>query len=298
MEFKFTAELVDIILTDYTTGKVRSVTTEKGSDEWKQLLCVAVPQQLAARAERKRSHRHFDRTDMESFLTSKAYDVLMSYDESKNPNFEAHLRRCLSLKVFTFFDDNGIERSTDYYAQKDMTSDNGDAVIFEPDCPVNEWETVDSSIAFSDLLNSLSTIERQLMEYTMQGFSGAEIAEKMNVSRMTVHRQLKKLALIPELKTLLGDLIESKYQGQDAPFELVSTEEEYYSEKRVAQRKKASKRKVNEEVRSTTTPETFERVRAYKQAIRQLNDNNIDLYYTAVKWTADRKAREEEEAGV
>ena len=294
MEFKWTQEEIEIVLTDYTTGKVRAVPTVKGSEEWKQLLCVAVPQQLAARAERRRSHRHFDRTDMESFLTSKAYDILLSYDEEKNPNFEAHLRRCLALKVFTFFDDNGIERSTDYYAQRDTTSDNGDAVIFEPDSNVNEWEQLDSTIAFSDLLNSLSFTEKKLIELTMKGFSGAEIAEELNVSRMTVHRHLKKLAELPEFKSLLCDLIESKYQGQDAPFELVSTEEDYYSEKRVAQRKKNNKRKVNTYIRSTTPAQTFERVRAYKNTIRQLNENNVDLYYTAVKWTADRRAREEQ----
>lgn len=276
-----TKQMVKVVTTNSFTAEKTVHEVVKHTQEWREILCISIPQQMTASAGRKGTNRHFEPSDLESYLTEEAYKVLQGYDEKKNPLFDAHLRGCLARKIYTFFTDKEVDQATDYYAQKDTNNENGDAVVFEPNNKIDIWEETDAVLNFQNLLETLSNVERLIIQYTLKGLSVAEISVKMNVSRMTTHRQLKKLQEIPYLKEAILELAEAKGQNNSAEFEIVSTEEKYYSDKRVNKRKRL---KVNESVRSTTSQETFQTVKEYRSLVKELNDNNRDLFDTVVAW--------------
>ena len=86
---------------------------EIGSSDWYNLKCIEVPQKIAIRQLTKGTNRHFEKTDLESYLTEEAFKILIKYERNKNPYFEAHLRKCLGRKVATFFTDTEVEKITD-----------------------------------------------------------------------------------------------------------------------------------------------------------------------------------------
>lgn len=164
------------------------------SDEWYNLKCVEVPQKIAVRQLTKGTNRHFEKTDLESYLTEEAYKILMKYDREKNPYFEAHLRKCLGRKVATFFTDSEIEKITDLEASlmsKNAEEEEVNVDIFDE--PVDIWAELHSEWEVEEVISDLEPEEQYIARKLLEGYNSSEIAKELGVYRLKVRRAISKI---------------------------------------------------------------------------------------------------------
>ena len=275
-----------------TTDKVNKKVIEvvEGSQEWKEVLCISTPQSVARRYKYAGVNKHFEVTDLESYLTEEAYKVLLKYEPEKNPRFDIHLFRCLCLKALSFLNDREVDKSTDYYSQRDgANSDSDDVSIFEPTAS-NVWEVKEAELNLDRILHTYPEKVQLIVKKYIEGYTSSySIESATGIHYKTVSRTLKKLKEDAVLCEALNDLIEAQGSQNLALFELVSTEESYYSEERSAKRKKSVFKG-----QSTTKPETFARVKAYKKMVKESHEANKELHRTFLEWRRELAQKEKE----
>lgn len=167
---------------------------EIGSDAWYNLKCVEVPQKIAVRQVTKGTNRHFEKTDLESYLTEEAYKILIKYDRDKNPYFEAHLRKCLGRKVATFFTDTEVEKITDLEASfMSKNTDEEESTIEIFDEPIDIWAELHSQWEVEEIIADLEPEEQFIARKLLDGYNSSEVARELGVYRLKVRRAIKKI---------------------------------------------------------------------------------------------------------
>ena len=167
---------------------------EIGSSDWYNLKCIEVPQKIAIRQLTKGTNRHFERTDLESYLTEEAFKILNKYERNKNPYFEAHLRKCLGRKVATFFTDTEVEKITDLETTfMSKNTDEEDTTVEVFDEPVDIWAELHSQWEVEDIIADLEPEEQFIATKLLDGYNSSEIAKELGVYRLKVRRAIQKI---------------------------------------------------------------------------------------------------------
>lgn len=242
--------LEHIVLTNGMCEEKEEYIVKVNSGDWYALKCVEVPQKIARKHFAKGTNRHFELTDLESFLTEEAYKIYIKYDTSKHSYFETYLRRCLGKKVSSFFRDSKVDKLTDLETSimsKNEGESEGNIQIFDE--PVDIWAELHGQLEVEYILSQLEPEEQFIAKRLLDGRNSSEIAVELNTYRLKVRRALQKII-----------------------------------EKAKLEKPKTYKGKRNLHVKSTSNPNTIASARAYKKYREKLDLNNKILFLTAKVW--------------
>lgn len=229
------------------------------SDDWFALKCVEIPQKVARKHLTKGTNRHFELTDLESFLTEEAYKIYVKYDKSKHAFFETYLRKCLGKKVVSFFRDTKIDKLTDLEASimsKNTDEEEGTVEIFDE--PLDIWAELHSQWEVEEIIADLEPEEQFIARKLLDGYNSSEIAKELGVYRLKVRRAINKIV-----------------------------------DKAKLEKKKERKTKVNTHIKSTTKGSTLASVKAYNKFRDRLAIEDKVLYCTAKIWGMEAKLEKE-----
>ena len=226
---------------------------EVESDEWYHLKCIEIPQRIAVRQKVKGTNRHFEATDLESFLTFEAYNIWLKYDKEKHLYFEAWLRKTLALKTISFFRDTEIDKITDYAIQSGNDGeDDSEVDVLSSIADEDIWAEVESDQELEAILSDLDDDERYVAVGLLKGFNSSEIARELGTYREKTRRLVRNIVKKANLKQ----------------------KEDRYTTR-------------NHHLKSCTNEVTKDRVKNYEKYIKRLNENNKDLHQTVIDWAKE-----------
>lgn len=242
-----------IVLTNGLGGNKEKHVVEIESKDWYNYKCIEIPQRIAVRQKVKGTNRHFEATDLESFLTFEAYNILLKYDKDKHLYFEAWLRKTLALKTISFFRDTEIDKITDYAIQGGSDGeDDSEVDVLSTLADVDVWAEVESDQELESVLSDLDEDERYVAEGLLKGFNSSEIARELGTYREKTRRLVRNIVKKANLKQR-----EDRYTTR------------------------------NLHLKSCTGKATKERVKNYEKYIKRLNENNKDLHQTVIDWAKE-----------
>lgn len=232
--------------------KIKHV-VEVNSDAWYHLKCIEVPQKIAVRQKIKGTNKHFEPTDLESYLTEEAYAIYLKYDREKYLYFEAWLRKTLALKTVSFFRDNMIDKLTDYAVSNSSDGeDEGEVDNLSAIADIDVWAEVESDLEIEYILSDLDEEESYVAKRLLEGFNSSEIARELKTYKEKTRRIVRKICDKHNLKA-----------------------------------KKDRVTNPNSHLKATTPREVIERVKRYERYVRDLNQNNKDLHQTIIDWARE-----------
>ena len=254
--------LDEVVITDFMTGEKTIIEVTRNSKEWYEYKVIEVAQKIAFSQSRNPKNKHFEVTDLESYLVEEGFKVLVKFDYNQHKYFEAYLRSCLNKKVCTFFNETEVVKKTDIFTVLEATFTNDDdEEIRCLDIEFDEWSEVDFNLELEDILKDLDFEERFLVVKLLEGYKSAEVARELNTYKEKVRRMLKKVQ----------DKL-SYIKEEDKP--------------------KASKPRYKSNLKSTTKQSTSDQRNHYNKMRKIWNDNNIDLHKTIIEWSQARLERE------
>lgn len=250
----FTTEV--IVLTNFISGGKEQIELVRNTKEWYEYKVIEVAQKIALSQKNNKKNKHFNITDLESYLVEEGYKVLIKYDYNQHKYFEAYLRRCLAKKVFTFFTETEIEKNSDLFTTLiPGFSNDEDNEMNNVDIPVDIWEELHKEMEIEELLENLDDEERFVALKLLEGFNPHEISKELN----TYYEKTRRIHA--RVKTKLSPV-------------------------------NARKRKTtttHTKLQSTTSPEALAQRNAYLEMRNRLEANNKDLHATLIRWANNKK---------
>lgn len=228
-------------------------------DDWYAVKCLEVPQKVARKHLSKGTNRHFELTDLESFLTEEAFKVYVKYDKTKHAYFETYLRKCLGRKAISFFRDTKVDKLTDLESSimsKNAEEEDSNIEIFDE--PIDVWAELHSQWEVEDIIAELEPEEQFIARKLLDGYNSSEIAKELGVYRLKVRRAVNKIV-----------------------------------DKAKLEKKKERKTKVNTHLASTTKASTLASVKEYNKLKEKLAVEDKILYTTARVWGMESKLEKE-----
>lgn len=189
-----------ITLKDTVGGETEIHIVEIGTDDWYALKCVEIPQKIAKKHKSK-GGKHFEETDLISYLTELSYRKLCRFDKEKVDYFESFMRRWLSKNVVDFFRDTKIDKITDLettLASKTTDEEEGSVVVFDE--PIDVWAELHSEMELESIIAELEPEEQLIVRRLLDGYGYAEIAREIGTYRMKVCRQVKAIVAKAKLE--------------------------------------------------------------------------------------------------
>lgn len=189
-----------ITLKDTVGGETEIHIVEIGSDDWYALKCVEIPQKIV-RKHKAKGGKHFEETDLISYLTELSYRKLCRFDKVKVDYFESFMRRWLSKNVVDFFRDTKIDKITDLettLTSKNTDEEGGSINVFDE--PIDIWAELHSEIELEEIISELEPEEQYIVRRLLQGYGYAEIAREIKTYRMKVCRQVKAIVTKAKLE--------------------------------------------------------------------------------------------------
>jgi RNA polymerase sigma factor (sigma-70 family) len=243
-----------ITLKDTVCGETEIHVVEVGSDDWYYIKCVEIPQKIAKKHKSK-GGKHFEETDLISYLTELCYRKLAKFDKEKVEYFESFMRRWLSKNVVDFFRDTKIDKITDLettLSAKNTDEDEGSVVVFDE--PIDVWAELHSEIELENIIAGLEPEEQLIVRRLLDGYNASEIAREINTYKMRVSRQIKAIV-----------------------------------EKAKLQKPKERVTRVNKHIESTSKKETLHSVKRVEKLLEKGRLGDKILSLTAKIWLAEGK---------
>lgn len=248
-----------IVLTNGLMEEKEEHLVEVNSNDWYAVKCLEVPQKVARKHLTKGTNRHFELTDLESFLTEEAYKIYVKYDTSKHAYFETYLRKCLGRKAVSFFRDTKVDKLTDLETSlMSKNTDEDDGVMEVFDEPVDIWAELHSQWEVEDIIKDLEEEEQFIARKLLDGYNSSEIAKELGVYRLKVRRAINRIV-----------------------------------DKAKLEKKADRKTKVNLHIASTTKASTLGSVKNYNKLRDKLALGDKILYMTARIWGMENKLCQE-----
>lgn len=139
----------------------------------------------------------FDSSDMESYITVRAYEYILKYDAKKNPNFEAYIRGLINKFKMNFLKSpNNVHSGVDVFSSLSSQDDEGSETDFESTFNTNEvslQDTVCDNTLLNGFLDTLSSRQRTIVELRA-GILESLNAEQMAVATSILSKQSAKVA--------------------------------------------------------------------------------------------------------
>ena len=244
-----------IVLTNGLMEYKEEYLLEVNSKDWYAVKCLEVPQKVARKHMSKGVNRHFELTDLESFLIEEAYKIYVKYDTDKHAYFETYLRKCLGRKAVSFFRDTKVDKLTDLETSlmsKNTDEEESSVVIFDE--PIDIWAELHSQWEVEEILADLEEEERFIAKKLLDGYNSSEIANELGVYRLKVRRAISRIA-----------------------------------DKAKLEKKAERKTKSNLHIASTTKASTLGSVKSYNKLREKLSLGDKILYMTAKIWGMENK---------
>lgn len=189
-----------VTLKETVCGETEIHIVEVGSDDWYSIKCVEIPQKIAKKHKAK-GGKHFEESDLISYLTELAYRKLSKFDKEKVEYFESFMRRWLSKNVVDFFRDTKIDQITDLETtimSKSTDEDEGNVVVFDE--PIDVWAELHSDFELEDIIAGLEPEEQLIVRRLLDGYNASEIAREIGTYKMKVSRQIKAIVAKAKIK--------------------------------------------------------------------------------------------------
>lgn len=138
------------------------------------------------------SSYNFDASDLESYIMVRAYEYILKYDASKNPNFEAYIRGLINQFKMNFLKSpNNVHSDVDTFSALSSQDDEGSETDFESTFVTGEV-SLDTTVVEAELLNGfLATLNRnqRLIVELRAGIISSLTVEQLSTFESIVSKQ-------------------------------------------------------------------------------------------------------------
>lgn len=247
-----------ITLKDTVCGETDNYVVEIGSNDWYALKCVEIPQKIAKK-QKSKGGKHFEESDLISFLTEEAYKKIAKFDKEKVEYFESFMRRWLGKNVVDFFRDTKIDKITDLevtFMAKNTDEEESNIEVFDE--PIDIWAELHSEMELEEIISSLEAEEQIIARRLLDGYNASEIARELGTYKMKVSRHIQAIVKKAGLE---------KRQGRTTS--------------------------PNTHIKSTVSHETTANVKRYNRLMDRLALENKILHHTVKAWAMDNKLAKE-----